>query len=1469
MAITAIETFLVGAGASATVATVGAAMIQGSVISGAIAAATGGDIGKAMLTGGLTAGASSAISGALGAIAPTMGAFGNAVATGAIVAAGTAALSGQPWLKAGLIGGASSGIMYAAVDWAQKAFTKPAGAKPGTFVADKNGNVVQIGADGKGVYQPDMFAAPNASNNTVSIYDKAGNIVNSTDLDAPISPVYKDAISNGAKPPTVGLSQVGEIDGIPGTATYYTNGQASWTTIDDEIGYGVTKIIPAGTAIQEEVVWQNGVPKVEVKTASGYNTTNNMSSSYGTQMSYNGQSGTLNQYSYGDDLVYAFKPTGSTTAPIDITDDLANGFVDKNGYFINSKGVNNGSVAGNYVDSSGQVYDKLGNPVAKAIGAITTPDAAKIDWSGILKSNGTIVRTNGDILSAATGTFTTGKLTGQAATPNTYSTDAALKASSVTGTTPTTTGTSSTQQPATQPASSLDPSSTAKVAKSFQSNVDGQYGQVDYWDDGSITFTRNGVRKSLDYNPIEGITPAAPIKTVAATAKPSVTDDGVFSNTSGQKINAVGNYVDKSGMVYDAVGNPMGQLASATNSSIDYSGTLAAGGIINSVNGGTVNVKTGQVTAPKAVEPVKPTEPEVTAPKAVEPTPPGPIVEPPAPVTPTPTPTQPTPEYIDKSGVGYDAMGNPVAPATPATPTTPAQYTQPVNVAPVVNNTPTGFNQDQAARLMNTNLAKTGSLDVNSVNQFVAQGYTPEQIIRAVDNNPNGGWANYDTGVRSMNPGSAVTPTAPVTPTQTATTPTQTATTPTQTTTPAQPITTTPAPAAVNNPSYVDTSGVGYDAIGNPIATTSANRIQVTDIAGRPLTIDPLTNTVYYGNDVAPGYTNQYRAGQLSIAPPGGGGSIKIGASGTNAPGGTGAPTTPVAPTQQPTQTTQQPTQTTQQPTAPVEPVTPTQPTPTYIDKSGIGYDDIGNPVAPATTTMTPSRDPVMLTNRDGYSIRVDPNTNKVYWGNSNNEANNLTSDYQSGRLSIRDTSSGNMEFKTIGATGTNATNGTGIPMVESLKYTQPVNIAPTAPVVTTPTTTAPTNKPYVDTSGTAYDAAGNPVGAVTTPGTTGTPYVDQNGNLYNSQGKVVDNFMNNYVDSSGVVYDDLGNPAGQLTGTKPGAGIDYSGMLQPGGVIKTTAGGIVNINTETTAPPATQPIDSNTPGGNYVDKSGTMYDQYGNPTKDLTGNYVDSSGNVYDEFGNPAGTFAPGTSIVPGADLSGIMNKDGTITKMDGSIINQSGQTLAPPGTVTQPTTPDYVPPTPVNPVTAATTGALVAGEITKPATTTGKGYKLNWGTPPTINLPGVNPGTYAQAVKPYYSGGTPIQSQYYWGKHPYAATEADLANYNNIPGAPAQPFGPQFSAVGGNRKLNIPEYVRQNITQGAVPSGYFSQQPQYTAMPVAPSTFGTAAPRFAAPGTMSVNTSFGVPQEVSTPTWTKEGGLYYAMPTPAPVAP
>jgi hypothetical protein len=87
-------------------------------------------------------------------------------------------------------------------------------------------------------------------------------------------------------------------------------------------------------------------------------------------------------------------------------------------------------------------------------------------------------------------------------------------------------------------------------------------------------------------------------------------------------------------------------------------------------------------------------------------------------------------------------------------------------------------------------------------------------------------------------------------------------------------------------------------------------------------------------------------------------------------------------------------------------------------------------------------------------------------------------------------------------------------------------------------------------------------------------------------------------------------------------------------------------------------------------------------------------------------------------------------------------------------------------------------------------------WGTAtPPIN-PGLNPGFVGKAASvPYYNAQTPTQSQYYWGAHPYAATANDLLNYNNIPAAPAVPWGQAHSAVGGTDQFNPANFVNQYI--------------------------------------------------------------------------
>ena len=57
----------------------------------------------------------------------------------------------------------------------------------------------------------------------------------------------------------------------------------------------------------------------------------------------------------------------------------------------------------------------------------------------------------------------------------------------------------------------------------------------------------------------------------------------------------------------------------------------------------------------------------------------------------------------------------------------------------------------------------------------------------------------------------------------------------------------------------------------------------------------------------------------------------------------------------------------------------------------------------------------------------------------------------------------------------------------------------------------------------------------------------------------------------------------------------------------------------------------------------------------------------------------------------------------------------------------------------------------------------------------PGLNPGWMNQGVQPMYGTTSPVQSQYYWGGHPYMPDYASLQNYNNVPAAPVTPWGLQ----------------------------------------------------------------------------------------------
>ena len=97
-------------------------------------------------------------------------------------------------------------------------------------------------------------------------------------------------------------------------------------------------------------------------------------------------------------------------------------------------------------------------------------------------------------------------------------------------------------------------------------------------------------------------------------------------------------------------------------------------------------------------------------------------------------------------------------------------------------------------------------------------------------------------------------------------------------------------------------------------------------------------------------------------------------------------------------------------------------------------------------------------------------------------------------------------------------------------------------------------------------------------------------------------------------------------------------------------------------------------------------------------------------------------------------------------------------------------------------------------------KGYgpitPLVFGKVGQVNNPGLNPG-FVQPTA-FYKTYSPVQSQYYWGQHPYQpGPRFDQTLYNTVPGAPQQPFGLQ--------QMYTPTDLNQYLSQ-------------FTAGPVAP---------------------------------------------------
>jgi hypothetical protein len=153
------------------------------------------------------------------------------------------------------------------------------------------------------------------------------------------------------------------------------------------------------------------------------------------------------------------------------------------------------------------------------------------------------------------------------------------------------------------------------------------------------------------------------------------------------------------------------------------------------------------------------------------------------------------------------------------------------------------------------------------------------------------------------------------------------------------------------------------------------------------------------------------------------------------------------------------------------------------------------------------------------------------------------------------------------------------------------------------------------------------------------------------------------------------------------------------------------------------------------------------------------------------AGTAVPGAGAGTAAP---------SLLKGAGDLIGAIGSTLGPAGLAAG----------------ALGAGALLGGggggsttATTQPTTGTSTGSTRSSLPMPNLNF-GLNPGQVT--VQPYYQNAAPGQNQYYWGlNRPLAQTQADLASWNNIAGAPTTPFG----AAQPIAPLDINEFIKNTI--------------------------------------------------------------------------
>ena len=233
-------------------------------------------------------------------------------------------------------------------------------------------------------------------------------------------------------------------------------------------------------------------------------------------------------------------------------------------------------------------------------------------------------------------------------------------------------------------------------------------------------------------------------------------------------------------------------------------------------------------------------------------------------------------------------------------------------------------------------------------------------------------------------------------------------------------------------------------------------------------------------------------------------------------------------------------------------------------------------------------------------------------------------------------------------------------------------------------------------------------------------------------------------------------------TTTTPGV----TGPAVPGTNLNTvtvTAPGGTGVTTPAT-PAVTGPV---IPTVTVTGKTGT--DLVGPPTPPVTTPTVIPTVTVTGKTGNDlvGPPTPPVTPVIPTVTVIG--------SKDPGLVVPKVTPPVVVPPVVVPPVVPPVVPSVPVTPP------VVVPPVVPKTTTTTAVTPTTytpgaNETTPFTNGLvnPGLNPGWLAGGpAQPFYNTSSPSQAEFYWGAHPYMMNKGDMASVNNVPNAPATPWG------------------------------------------------------------------------------------------------